>query len=180
MSSLVAEKYGQALFEVAEEQDKLNEYREESKEVHKIFEENELLLQILDHPEIRSDVKKNIVADIFEKGISEEMLHFLYITIDKKRTRYIQEILKEYEILYQEEKNIKQALLVTSVPATEEQLKALQGLLEKKTGGTIQVENQVDPSIIGGAVLEMDGKRMDHSISHELNQLRFQIKEATL
>ena len=180
MSSLVAEKYGQALFEVAQEQDKLAQFLEECNKVYEIFQENDLLLKSLDHPEIRNDVKKGIIADIFKDMVSEEMLHFLYITIDKKRTRNILEILKEYEKLFQEEKNIKHALLITSVPVTEDQINSLQSILSKKTGGTIEVENKIDPTIIGGAVLEMDGKRMDYSIAHELSQIKFQIKEATL
>ena len=180
MSSLVAEKYGQALFEVAQEQDKLAQFLEECKKVYEIFQENDLLLKSLDHPEVRNDVKKGIIADIFKDMVSEEMLHFLYITIDKKRTRNILEILKEYEKLFQEEKNIKHALLITSVPVTEDQINSLQSILSKKTGGTIEVENKIDPTIIGGAVLEMDGKRMDYSIAHELSQIKFQIKEATL
>lgn len=180
MSSLVAEKYGYALFEVAKEQDRLNEFRKESKKVRKIFSEAPVLYQVLEHPEVDKDEKKEILKKIFEDELSKEMLNFLYVTVDKNRTRHIDDILKEYDFLYREENNIKEALMITSVPATREQMKNMKELLERKTGGTVYLENKVDRSILGGVILELDGRRMDNSISHELEQMKFRIKEASL
>lgn len=172
MSSLVGAKYGYALFEVGKEENKLEVFYNELQEISNLFTENPEISQVLTHPQVLKSDKKNLVNKIFQGHLLEELINFLYILIDKKRMHNIIEIIEEFQVLYNEFKNIKKAVVITVNPLSEEKLLKMKNTLEKNSNSTIVIENIVDKSIIGGAILEIDGKRIDSSIENELRILR--------
>lgn len=180
MSSLVAKKYGYALFEVGMEENKLDELYSEVQTVMEVFRTDTDLSRVLEHPDIRKQEKKSLLNKIFSDQVSKEILNLLYITVDKKRANKIVEILEEFFQLFREERKIKKAVVTSAIPLEEESLHALQTVLEKKTNNTIVLENKIDPTIIGGVILEMDERKIDSSIFTELKQLQYRLKTVSL
>ena len=78
---------------------------------------------------------------------------------------------------YYREKGIRRAILTTAVPPTEELLEKYRAVAGRHFGGTVQLESVIDPSIIGGAILTVDGHRLDASIAGQLERLRNELKE---
>ena len=86
-------------------------------------------------------------------------------------------MLHTFTDLYYREKGIRCATLTTAIPPTEELLKKYRAAAERRFGGTVQLESVTDPSIIGGAILTVDGWCLDASISGQLERLRNELKE---
>ena len=112
-----------------------------------------------------------MVDKIFQGSLSQEVFNFMYILIDKRRESNILEIKKEYDKLYNEQKNIIKVVARTAVPMEDEAKIKLSKVLGEKLEKTIELSNQVDPSIMGGVVLRIEDKLIDGSLKGQLEDI---------
>lgn len=171
MAELVSKRYALALFEAGLELDKIDAFKDELILLKNVFESEDRLLDILDHPRINKDEKKELVDNIWGEKVSKEMLNFLYILIDKRRESSILDIQEEYEELYNEEKNIVEVVAKTAVPMEESAKEKLKRVLGEKLGKTVELSNQVDESIMGGVLLQIEDKLIDGSLKGQLEAI---------
>ena len=99
------------------------------------------------------------------------MLNFLYILIDKRREADILDIEKEYEELYNEHKNIVKVVAKTAIPMEDKAKVKLIKVLGEKLDKTIELTNEVDKSIMGGVLLQMEDRLIDGSIKAQLDSI---------
>jgi hypothetical protein len=93
MANLVLpSKYAEALFELAKEAGKLTLIKDELVAVKKVLDGNERLKDIIFHPGINKEEKKQILARVFGAQLSKTTMNFLMLVIDKKRERLIGQI----------------------------------------------------------------------------------------
>lgn len=177
MAELVASRYADALFEVGVEENKTDLFLDEFRALVQIFKENALLFEIYKSPTIGKAEKKNLLEEAFLNRLSEQMLNFLKILIDKDRMTVLYGILDEFEVLYKESKNIVEAVAVSAVALTENQMNKLKDKLSTKTGKNIILKNQVDDSILGGVLIKIGNEEIDGTIKGKLNRLREELTE---
>ena len=85
---------------------------------------------------------------------------------------HLQDSFKEYERLYNVEKNIKLVDVTTARPLKEELKNRLREKLENKLGGRIVIKEHIDKGCIGGIVIESDERRIDADIKTELDKIK--------
>ena len=93
MAKLISKTYGDALFELAVEENKVDDLLEEIGQLQKILKENDDFGRLMTHPKINKDEKIRVVSDVFKNRISDELLGFLTIIISKDRYQEINGIL---------------------------------------------------------------------------------------
>ena len=96
MAKLISKTYGDALFELAVEEGKIDVLLEEIEQLQKILAENADFGSLMNHPKIIKEEKIEVAKTVFEGRVSEELLGFLTIIISKDRYREIDEILKYF------------------------------------------------------------------------------------
>lgn len=98
---------------------------------------------------------------------------FVSFIVARKRKEYLRPVFRKFIELYSREAGIKYARLVAfkDSPALAEKLHAL---LEKQTGCKVVIETAVEPELIGGFVLEIDGYMLDASVRHQIDVIRRQ------
>lgn len=172
MAKLVAKRYAEALFEVASESNELDSVKEEIQFVADIFKSNPELKTIFTHPRLSKDEKKTMVDELFKGKISESVLNLIYITIDKGRERYLEDISKEYTVFSNEEQGIVEAKALTAVLMSDDELASLEEKLSNQFNKKVQLINQVDESVIGGVLLKIGDKVVDGSIRGKLEDVQ--------
>ena len=108
--SKLARRYSVALYDLAEEENKFAEYREEVKSLIDVWSENPQLREFLSNQLVSKDDKKLFLDDVFKGKVSSYVLNFMKIIIDKGRAAYLEEILKDFDALGNEKLNIKQGI----------------------------------------------------------------------
>lgn len=176
MAKLIGKRYALALFEAGQELSKLDDFKEELNNISIALEKNVDLMQILEHPKVAKKAKKDLVAQVFEGQVSQEMLNFLYVIIDKGREENILDINIEYISLYNEEKNILEALAVTAVPMDKSSQNKLTKVLSEKLNKDVKVSNEVDEGVLGGVLLKIENKLIDGTIRGRLESMERTIK----
>lgn len=180
MAELVGKRYASSLFEVGVELKSLEAFHNELDFIKDILVKEKKILAILDHPQISRKEKKDLVESIFGKNVSREMLNFLYILIDKRREDSLLDIVKEYNTLFKDYKNILDIEAVTAVPMKDSAKDKLSLVLKEKFDKDINLTNTVDPSILGGVLLNMDDKVIDSSLRNQLKEMESMFKTASL
>ena len=101
---MVENEYAKALYEIAQENQKEDKYREYFKALITIYFEDEDFKKLLNSPFIDKDEKKNVIKNTFGKVFDEDFLNFLYVVIDHNRAYKLVDIKDEY-------KNIEKIIL---------------------------------------------------------------------
>ena len=84
----IASRYASALLELAIECDKVDTYQKQMKFVYSVIKENPSLVEFLKCYTIENDEKKNLIKKIFEGELEINILHFMFLLIDKKRIKF--------------------------------------------------------------------------------------------
>lgn len=172
MAKLVSKTYGDALFELALETGKLNEFFDEVQAVKQIFEENGELMKLLNHPKIHKEEKVSVMEQIFENRASMEMIGFLTLVVGKERHNDMVDILDYFIAQVKEYKKIGVAKVTSAVALDENQKIAIvDKLLATTDYQTFEMEYITDASIIGGLIIRIGDRVVDNSIKHKLEEL---------
>lgn len=181
MAELTVEMtYGKALFEAARDANKVELILEEIKEMKELFQTEPDFYEFVNTPIIAGAKKKAAVEKIFTGRISPEVLNFLYILIDKRRTRNFGKIVDQYQKIIDISEGVSSGDIYSVEALTEEQLLAFEEKTGKLLRKNVKLENKVDPSILGGIKIFVEGKVIDATIRKRLQDLELSLNNVTL
>lgn len=175
----VASRYAKSLIELATERNELEKVHKDMQLLSKLTSQNRELHLLLRNPIVKSDKKLAIINAIFSGKVQELTLAFFSIVARKNRESMLEAIATEFEKQYNVLKGIQTAKVVSAVPLTPALREQLGQRLVAETGRTIELEEIVDPSLIGGFVLRVGDKQIDSSVKHSLLKLRNNFKDNT-
>lgn len=181
MAKLVGKTYGEALFQLAVETNKLDALYDEARGVLKTVGENPGLKKLLNHPKITREEKISVIEHIFKGNVSDDMTGFLVIIVEKGRDSDLEEIFRYFIAAVMEYKNIGVAYVTTAVPLAGEQKKSVENRLLKVTQYVeFEMHYNVDESIIGGMVIRIGDRVVDSSIRTRLSNMAKELKQIQL
>jgi len=172
MEKLVAKTYATALFDVAIEINQLDRIGEELGFIKSAFHQYPEFYELYKTPQLSSEEKKQIIAQVFQAQIGNEVMNFMKILLDKRRTGAFEEIAKEYQRLANAHNNIVEAVAITAIPMPETDKLALENRLSTTTGKVVRLKNEIDDSILGGILVRIGDKVIDGTIQSRLNKLQ--------
>jgi len=176
MAELTIERvYSTALYEAADSAGLVDEINGELKELQGVFKEYPQFYELLHTPAIAAEEKKKAAAAVFEGRLSNELLNFVYVLVDKRRMGWFDGILRAYGRLVDDRKGLSKGVAISAVPLSEGQMKALMGEASRLFAKKVELENQVDASILGGVRVYLEGKLIDASIRKKLDDLKERI-----
>ncbi len=171
----LARKYGVAIFEIAKEENKLEEYGKELAKVSKDLFSHADLKGFLTNPQVQPQAKKDILSKLVQGEISDLMFKFLLLLVDKRRIVLLEAINECYQELSNKEQGIVVADVTSAFDLKEELQRNLGKKLEEVTGKKIQLRLHNDKKIIGGVVVKLGDKRIDGSVTGRLQALKAEL-----
>lgn len=181
MAKLVSKTYGDALFELALEENKLDILFEESKVIKEVFQSNSELIKLLNHPKIDKDEKIKVIENIFSDRASKDFVGFLTIVVKKERQNDIINILDYFIGIVKEYKKIGVAYVTTAIELDEKRKKEVEDKLLATTGyETFEMNYAVDKDIIGGMIIRLGDRVVDTSISRKIENLSRELNKIQL
>ncbi|MCQ2538704.1 MAG: F0F1 ATP synthase subunit delta [Lachnospiraceae bacterium] len=173
MAKLISKTYGEALFELAVEEGKEDEFLEEVTGIQDILEENTDFGKLMNHPKILKEEKLEVLKNVFEGRISGELLGFLHLIVVKDRYDQIDEILDFFINEVKRLKGIGVALVTTAVELKDSQKKSIEAkLLETTSFKAMEMHYDVDQALIGGMKIRIGDRVVDSSIQTKLDKLQ--------
>lgn len=173
----LAARYAKSLLDLAVEKGQLEQVYADMVWLQDVCKQSRDFTNMLRSPIIKADVKGKILNAVTKAHLSELSNAFNQLLVNKNRESYLPEICTAFINAYQEKKGIKIVRLTTATPASNE---VKQSILDqvKKSGGysSVELQEKVDPSIIGGFVLQVDDKLVDASVAYDLKAIAKQFE----
>lgn len=171
----IAARYGTALFDYAQDMNAIDSVNSELSELKIAVNANPSILNMLSDPIMSTKEKKAALGEI-EKDFSKEVQSFLNLLLEYNRFAYLVDIIDYYDRLYDQKKSIASGTATTAVKLDDDQLKRLSESFAKKYHlNEVRLENQVDPNILGGVILEVQDLVIDGSVKNQLKKIRAQL-----
>jgi ATP synthase F1 delta subunit len=167
----IAEVYGRSLFEVASEQSKTDEIREQLGEFAEALDANRDLAVFFFSPYFSTQEKKTGLVNLLD-GAEETFVNFLELLIEKHRMPAIFRIRRYYDRLWEQENKILPVSISTATSLDDKIIKKIGDEIGEATGQKIELTTSVDPDILGGIVLRVGNSILDASIRNRLDNLR--------
>ena len=172
MHEYLDRRYALALYKIAEEQGKVEQYLQELTNVVELIGGNDEFSKLIKHPQVSTSSKKKLFKDIFTNKIDENLLAFLLILIEKGRILELEGKLRQFEKITLERNNTVIAKIKTVVKLQQDERDNLIHKLEKKYNKTIMLEEELDESIIGGVYVQIDNEIIDGTIRSKLDEMK--------
>ena len=173
----IASVYARSLFEVAQEQDKLDKVRDELGEFADAMNESRELQVFMFSPYF-STKEKAEGLDKAVSGADETVVNFLKLLIEKHRMPAIFRIRSELDALWEEENKLLPVEITSAVELPKSTVKQIGDRIAEQTDRKVELSSTVDPDILGGIVVRVGNSILDASIRNRLEQLRKQVARA--
>lgn len=176
----VARNYADTLFELARRHEGLEPFAEGIETVARLLDEDPRFRLFLETPRIADADKKKVVRRVFGDVLPKQLLHFLLITIDKRRQRLLRTIAREYAALLDEHEGRAHVEVTLARPMEEATRTLLAERLTAMLGKKAIPHIRVKPEIVGGVVVRTGDTIYDGSIRRRLEGMRRQLMNAQL
>ena len=181
MAKLVSKTYGDALFAVALEENRMDEFFEAVKVVADIMRSNEEFGKLMNHPKIIKEDKVKIVEETFGGRIPKEIIGIMTLLVSKGRAGEILSVFDYFVALVKEEKKIGKADVTTAMAMSDAQKEKVEKkLLETTKYESFEMCYHVDESLIGGMLIRIGDRVVDSSIKTKLYELSKELKSITV
>lgn len=170
--SKVAYRYASSLLETAIEKDILEKVFKDMKLLVESMDVSGELSRTIESPVIKPELKYSILNEIFSKKMNKESLKFIHFVIDKNREEVLYSIAEKFINLRNERHGIVELDVKTAFKFDDDQKKSLIKKFEKVLKKTVNINLEIDDSIIGGFVAQVGDTVYDASLKHQLEQLK--------
>lgn len=170
-----AKKYAEALFDIAEKTNTTDSVTEDICLIFDTFNENAELQSFLSNPIIKLEDKKDSIKQIFEGKVTSSSMNLLYLLADNSRFEAISEIKNAYIELIKQKQNLVTVTAITAVEMKDYLKERLQNKLEEKLSKRVEIVYSIDPEIVGGMIVEVEGKTIDNSVVTKLKNIKKQL-----
>jgi F-type H+-transporting ATPase subunit delta len=179
MEQRVAIRYAQALMDLANERNLVEQFSNDVTAINDVLESSKELRAMLHNPVIRPHIKHNVLQQIFAGHVSQELLNFLDLLVHKGRGEMLHGTIIEFRKLVDTKQNVVRAKVTSAVELSEDQRKAIQDRLASLTGQKVVSSYFLDPSLKGGFVARIGDTQIDASLKHQLEILREQFRSGS-
>lgn len=181
MAKLVSKTYGDALFELALENNQLDSMFEEVGAVSQAIREDEDLTKLMNHPKIVKEEKIKIIEDIFTDRVSKELVGLMRMVVEKGHYNDMDSVFLYFIERVKEYKNIGTAYVTSAVDLTTDQKKAVENrLLETTKYVKFEMHFDTDATLIGGMLIRIGDRVVDSSIKNKLSSLKRELMKITI
>lgn len=169
----IATRYAKSLIELASEQGKLQQVSADVQSLATATKNRDLHL-MLKSPIITPDRKNAALKALFGQQMDSLTMAYLTLMVNKGREGYLAEIAAEFLLQYKSLQKITTVKVISAAPMSDAVINDLRGRLMASgiTQPNLEVVTHVDPTLVGGFVLEFDDKRYDASIASKLADLK--------
>ena len=168
----ISKEYAAALFAISEEKGCTKAWAENLRQIAEILKENPQYLSLLASPEILPEERRTLLEQAFGGMTDPEVISFMALVCRRGRAKEMPETIKHFRQLADIRARTREARVVSAAPLTDEEKERLIAALEKKTGMKVTLSCAVDPSLIGGMTVEMDGRVTDGSVRTRLREIK--------
>jgi len=168
----LAREYGEGLYELARDEELSQLLYEQLEDIAALLRQQPDFIKLLCSRAVERSKRLQIVDETFGNHVHPYVTNFMKLLVQKEHFDAFLLCCQWFHQRYNEDYGIVEAFATSAVPLSEQEQAALRVKLARISGRQVSLITAVDPSLIGGVRVEMDGKRYDNTIQDRLSRLR--------
>lgn len=140
--------------------------------VRNSFAEEPDALAMLSSPAIPKEERCKALENAFAQHVPQHVMGYLDLLCRNGHMRQLDESIQRFEELYDSANRLSTAIVTSAVELSDAEKEQLKHRLEAKLHRTIRLVCQEDASLLGGVVVQVDGKVIDGSLKHKLHEIK--------
>ncbi len=168
----VASRYAKSLLDLSKEQNVLEAVKNDMIQFQLIAKQNISLQTMLKSPVVNNGDKMAVLKKIFASGFNPMTISFFAIVVRKNRAAVLESISETFLQQYNDFNNIISATVKTAQPIDAAVTAEVTQFIEKQSGKKVALTTIIDPSLIGGLVIQVGDNLYDASISGKINKVK--------
>lgn len=167
----ISGRYAEALFLLGKEQDALETMQQELDVLRDVFNENPSLIVFFENPRVTARQKKAFAEQVFT-GLHSHLMNTIFLLVERHRMDALPQIAEQFKAKVLDEQGIAKLEVYSVKPVGENRKEELVQAFKSKLGKNhIEIDNKVDPSLIGGLKIRTGNTIYDGSVKGKLNRL---------
>lgn len=171
----VAARYARALFIVTEKRGETERALEDLQALAALFRPDTAVGRLMATPQVLLADKRKALLGVLKGRALDSVALFGDLLLRKKRIRELDIIATEFEALVEKKQGVQRAHAVSAVPLEPAELQRLHAELERTTGAKIKLTTEVDPDLLGGALVRIGDRVIDRSVKSLLEAIEEQL-----
>lgn len=169
----IVKNYSQALYSESRKSGVEDKALEQVLALKQIVLNMPKVMQAFCSPIVDNTIKKKLL-DLIATKLNFEITtkNFLYTLIENSRFSLISEIIDDFSKIIALSKNIKYIKVSSAYKLEKKEIDLISSILESEIGKKVKLETNIDPSLIGGVVIQYDCNLIDCSVSGALNRIK--------
>ncbi|MBQ9263497.1 MAG: ATP synthase F1 subunit delta [Clostridia bacterium] len=165
-------EYGDGLYALCAEEKIDQDVLQEMQTLKDAFRQNPDFIRLLSNMSLGKEERVGIVDQALKGQVHPYVLNFLKILVERGAMHAFEDCLAAYKEGYNAAHQVVEAEVTTSRPLSDSQREQLLSKLGSMTGKEVVLKEKVDASVLGGVLLQMDGKRYDNTVRHRLKAIQ--------
>jgi len=176
----LAKNYADALFSLARDEGAADEILTQFAQVRQLFDDNPDYVRFLFAPNIPLEDRTRALDEAFSGHIHVYLLNFLKLLSEQGHIFYYQDCELRYRTAYNQANGRIEAKVYTALPLRQDQLARLQDRLCRLTGKQVDLQNRVDPTVLGGIRLQYEEHELDGTVRQRLRAVEKTLSETVI
>lgn len=180
LSTQVFEPYAQALMSIAQSNDLVDRFGEDSAYMLELLASSDELKQFLGNPLSPPDAKKAVLRQLAAEQVHPYILNFILLLVDRKRVMFLEGVCKQYQVLLRQLRQTVLAEVISAVELNDGQKEAVrQRVMTMVNAQRVDLATTVDPDLIGGVMIKVGSQFVDASLRGQLRRIGLRLASAT-
>jgi F-type H+-transporting ATPase subunit delta len=172
ITNQIAKRYAKTIFGLAVENNRLEKIYQNLQSLINLFQESEEFGAFINNPTIPRSTQAKIIKQLFEGKFQEDTVRFLEFLAHKERLSELKHICYVFEELYLDHAQQVNANIISAIDLTNAQITAICGKLKNYYHKTVNPAIEVDQNLLGGFIVEIEGRIFDFSVKTQLTKFR--------
>lgn len=172
-----ARLYGGSLYDLAAEEQLTDVIKEQMQQIRELFSENQDYLRLLSEPAIAMEERKSLIETALGTQAERYLVNFIKILCERNLLGEYAGCCDEFTRRYNADNGIAEAIVTSAVSLSETQMIALQEKLEKISGKRISLIQKINPAVMGGLRVEIEGRQLEGTVQGRLSGISKKLQE---
>ncbi|MBN1656130.1 MAG: ATP synthase F1 subunit delta [Deltaproteobacteria bacterium] len=178
---ILGKRYASALLQLAIESNAVERIGRDLSDFAATWKQSRELHAVFENPEFGIEVRRTIIRDIASQaGMNALVKNMLLLLSDRRRMRYILDIVDAYQTMAEERSGRVRADVITATDLPESYFAELEKTLQSIVGKQVRIVRKKDPELIGGVVTRIGDQVFDGSIRNRLIELKDELSNNAL
>ena len=176
----LATPYAEALLQVTDARSESDDVAAQCKELLALWDSSDSLREAMTSPVLEPAAKKKALTELLSEQVKPSLMNLLKVLADRQRLAAFDPVLRRFLELYRDSRNISLAHVRSAQALTEAQTASLTAKVQSMVGtGTVEIDLTIDPSLIGGFVVNIGSQVIDASLSGQVRRLGLALAKAS-